>query len=51
VKEVSELANGTIEGNGTWKMEGVTRSYKTAQYMYFFLALQPSADYDLREVS
>jgi hypothetical protein len=30
VKEVSEWANGTIEGNGIWKSEGVTRRFETA---------------------
>jgi hypothetical protein len=34
VKEVSEWANGTIEGNGIWKSEGVTRRFKAAQYIY-----------------
>jgi hypothetical protein len=34
VKEVSEWANGTVEGNGMWKSEGVARHFKTAQYIY-----------------
>jgi len=28
------LANGTIEGNGIWKSEGVARRFKTALYIY-----------------
>jgi hypothetical protein len=31
VEEVSEWANGTIEGDGAWKLEGVARRFKTAQ--------------------
>jgi hypothetical protein len=34
VKEVSESANGTIEGNGIWKLEGVVKYFETAQYIY-----------------
>jgi hypothetical protein len=30
VKEVSEWANETVEGNGIWKSEGVARRFKTA---------------------
>jgi hypothetical protein len=30
---VSEWTNGTIEGNGIWKSEGVVRRFKTAQYI------------------
>jgi len=33
VKEVQVCANGTIEGNGIWKSEGVARRFKTAQYI------------------
>jgi hypothetical protein len=33
-KEVSEWANGTIEGNGIWKSEGVARRFKTAKDIY-----------------
>jgi hypothetical protein len=33
VKEVSEWENGTIEGNGVWKLEGVARRFKTALYI------------------
>jgi hypothetical protein len=29
VKDVSEWVNGTIEGNGIWKSEGVARRFKT----------------------
>ena len=32
MKEISEWANGTIEGNGIWKSEGVVRRFKTALY-------------------
>ena len=34
VKETYDLANGTIEGNGIWKSEGVARRFKTALYIY-----------------
>jgi hypothetical protein len=34
VKEVSEWANGTIEGNGICKSEGVARRFKNPQWMY-----------------
>jgi hypothetical protein len=37
VKEVSEWANGTIEGNGIWKSEGVARCFKTALYIYIYI--------------
>jgi hypothetical protein len=30
VKEIWEWANGTTEGNGIWKSEGVARCFKTA---------------------
>jgi hypothetical protein len=34
VKEVSEGVNGTIEGNGIWKSEGITRHFKTVLYTH-----------------
>ena len=30
-------ANGTIEGNGIWKSEGVARLFKTALYIYIYI--------------
>jgi hypothetical protein len=33
VEEVSEWANGTVEGNGIWTSEGVARHFKTSQYI------------------
>jgi len=33
VKEDQEWANGTTEGNGIWKLEGVAGRFKTA-YIY-----------------
>ena len=37
MKEIKEWANGTIEGNGIWKSEGVVRHFKTAQYIYIYI--------------
>jgi hypothetical protein len=37
VKEASEWADGTIEGNGIWKVEGVARRFKTAQYVCMYI--------------
>jgi hypothetical protein len=30
-------ANGTIEGNEIWKLEGNARRFKTVQYIYIYI--------------
>jgi hypothetical protein len=34
VKQISEWADRTVEGNGIWKSECVARHFKTAKYTY-----------------
>ena len=34
---VQAWANGTMEGNGMWKMEGVARRFKTAQHICIYI--------------
>ena len=46
-KEIWEWANGTIEGNGIWKSEGVARRFKTA-YIYIYIYIKPITSYMFR---
>ena len=46
VEEIWDWANGTIEGNGVWKSEGVVRRCKIALYIciYLFIYLRTNSD-------
>ena len=37
VRKIWEWANGTIEDNGIWKSEDVSRRFKTSQYIYIYI--------------
>ena len=37
VEEIWGQANGTVEGSGMWKGEGVGRRFKTALYIYVYI--------------
>jgi hypothetical protein len=50
VEEISEWANGTIEGNGVWKMEGVARRFKTAQCVYIDIHTYMRVESSLEEL-